>query len=94
MALENVFVVIWFFNQHINGEESFVSLFSVKKSHKLEKDFIMPIMFILEDEDHDGKISPLDYETAVLKEGCLLMEAFGKCLPDRKVWYMYVHHGM
>ena len=19
------------------------------------------------------------------------MEAFGKCLPDRKVWYMYMH---
>jgi len=35
------------------------------------------------DEDHDGKISPLDYKTAVEKEN-LLLEVFGKCLPGHE----------
>lgn len=35
------------------------------------------------DDDHDGKISPLDYKTTVENEK-LLLEAFGKCLPGEK----------
>jgi len=35
------------------------------------------------DFDHDGKLSPLDYTTAVSKEN-LLLQAFGKCLPGRQ----------
>ena len=43
------------------------------------------IRFILvQDFDHDGKLSPLDYTTAVTKEN-LLLQAFGKCLPGRQV---------
>ena len=43
------------------------------------------IWFILvQDFDHDGKLSPLDYTTAVTKEN-LLLQAFGKCLPGRQV---------
>ncbi|XP_032755688.1 EF-hand calcium-binding domain-containing protein 1 isoform X2 [Rattus rattus] len=35
------------------------------------------------DHDHDGKLSFVDYETAV-REETLLLEAFGPCLPDPK----------
>ncbi|XP_073235476.1 calaxin-like [Porites lutea] len=55
---------------------------------------IVDIVMKKMDEDHDGKISPLDYETAVLKEGCLLIEAFGKCLPDRKIVDEFIQKSM
>ncbi len=35
------------------------------------------------DEDHDGRMSPLDYAAAVRKDP-LLLEVFGQCVPDRK----------
>ena len=37
-----------------------------------------------QDPDHDGRLSFIDFETAV-KEENLLLEAFGTCLPDPKV---------
>ncbi|NWT93111.1 EFCB1 protein, partial [Urocynchramus pylzowi] len=41
------------------------------------------VPFLLQDYDHDGKISFTDFETAVREEN-LLLEAFGPCLPDIK----------
>ncbi|NWT64548.1 EFCB1 protein, partial [Prunella himalayana] len=41
------------------------------------------IPFLLQDYDHDGKLSFTDFETAVREEN-LLLEAFGPCLPDIK----------
>lgn len=39
----------------------------------------------LQDNDHDGKLSLMDFVTAV-KEENLLLEAFGPCLPDLTVF--------
>ena len=36
------------------------------------------------DEDRDGRVSEIDYATAVAKDA-LLLEAFGQCLPSPKV---------
>ncbi|NWZ92387.1 EFCB1 protein, partial [Nesospiza acunhae] len=41
------------------------------------------IPFLLQDYDHDGKLSFTDFEKAVRDEN-LLLEAFGPCLPDIK----------
>ncbi|NXU95662.1 EFCB1 protein, partial [Xiphorhynchus elegans] len=41
------------------------------------------IPFLLQDYDHDGKLSFADFEQAVRDEN-LLLEAFGQCLPDIK----------
>ncbi|NXT08398.1 EFCB1 protein, partial [Prunella fulvescens] len=41
------------------------------------------VPFLLQDYDHDGKLSFTDFETAVREEN-LLLEAFGPCLPDIK----------
>ncbi|NXY70412.1 EFCB1 protein, partial [Glareola pratincola] len=43
----------------------------------------MAIPFLLQDYDHDGKLSFMDFEKAVRDEN-LLLEAFGPCLPDLK----------
>ncbi|NXR94161.1 EFCB1 protein, partial [Hypocryptadius cinnamomeus] len=43
--------------------------------------FFVP--FLLQDYDHDGKLSFTDFEKAVRDEN-LLLEAFGPCLPDIK----------
>ncbi|NXN28367.1 EFCB1 protein, partial [Nycticryphes semicollaris] len=43
----------------------------------------MAIPFLLQDCDHDGKLSFTDFEKAVRAEN-LLLEAFGPCLPDLK----------
>lgn len=42
------------------------------------------VPFLLQDFDHDGKLSFEDFEQAVREEK-LLLEAFGPCLPDIKV---------
>lgn len=39
---------------------------------------------ILQDHDHDGRLSFTDFEKSV-KEENLLLEAFGTCLPDDAV---------
>lgn len=39
----------------------------------------------LQDHDHDGRLSFTDFEKAVREED-LLLEAFGTCLPDAKVY--------
>ncbi|NWS03186.1 EFCB1 protein, partial [Motacilla alba] len=41
------------------------------------------VPFLLQDYDHDGKLSFTDFEKAVRDEN-LLLEAFGPCLPDIK----------
>ncbi|NWR17736.1 EFCB1 protein, partial [Emberiza fucata] len=41
------------------------------------------VLFLLQDYDHDGKLSFTDFEKAVRDEN-LLLEAFGPCLPDIK----------
>ncbi|NWU33766.1 EFCB1 protein, partial [Hylia prasina] len=41
------------------------------------------VPFLLQDYDHDGKLSFEDFEQAVREEN-LLLEAFGPCLPDIK----------
>ncbi|NWY41808.1 EFCB1 protein, partial [Sylvia atricapilla] len=41
------------------------------------------VPFLLQDYDHDGKLSFADFEKAVREEK-LLLEAFGPCLPDIK----------
>ncbi|KFZ60950.1 EF-hand calcium-binding domain-containing protein 1, partial [Podiceps cristatus] len=41
------------------------------------------VPFLLQDYDHDGKLSLTDFEKAVRDEN-LLLEAFGPCLPDLK----------
>ncbi|NXO94784.1 EFCB1 protein, partial [Certhia brachydactyla] len=41
------------------------------------------VTFLLQDYDHDGKLSFTDFEKAVRDEN-LLLEAFGPCLPDIK----------
>ncbi|NWH29546.1 EFCB1 protein, partial [Chloropsis hardwickii] len=41
------------------------------------------VTFLLQDYDHDGKLSFTDFEKAVREEN-LLLEAFGPCLPDIK----------
>ncbi|NXR23893.1 EFCB1 protein, partial [Cinclus mexicanus] len=41
------------------------------------------VPFLLQDHDHDGKLSFTDFEKAVRDEN-LLLEAFGPCLPDIK----------
>ncbi|NXK59927.1 EFCB1 protein, partial [Sylvietta virens] len=41
------------------------------------------VPFLLQDYDHDGKLSFADFERAV-REETLLLEAFGPCLPDIK----------
>ncbi|NXO26962.1 EFCB1 protein, partial [Cisticola juncidis] len=41
------------------------------------------VPFLLQDYDHDGKLSFADFEQAVRDEK-LLLEAFGPCLPDIK----------
>ncbi|NWX18874.1 EFCB1 protein, partial [Aegotheles bennettii] len=43
----------------------------------------MAMPFLLQDYDHDGKLSFMDFEKAVRDEN-LLLEAFGPCLPDIK----------
>ncbi|NXJ91312.1 EFCB1 protein, partial [Corythaixoides concolor] len=43
----------------------------------------MAIPFLLQDYDHDGKLSLMDFEKSVRDEN-LLLEAFGPCLPDIK----------
>lgn len=40
------------------------------------------------DEDRDGRVSEADWAGAIAKEA-LLMEAFGQCLPPRKVWIKF-----
>lgn len=45
--------------------------------------------FLLQDYDHDGKLSFTDFEKAVRDEN-LLLEAFGPCLPDIKVHQTWV----
>lgn len=42
------------------------------------------LILLLQDYDHDGKLSYADFEKAVRDEN-LLLEAFGPCLPDIKV---------
>lgn len=42
------------------------------------------VLFLLQDYDHDGKLSFADFEKAVREEK-LLLEVFGPCLPDIKV---------
>lgn len=37
-----------------------------------------------QDHDHDGRLSVSDYEESVKNEP-LLLEAFGPCLPNKKV---------
>ncbi|NXH59198.1 EFCB1 protein, partial [Rhabdornis inornatus] len=41
------------------------------------------VPFLLQDHDHDGKLSFTDFEKTVRDEN-LLLEAFGPCLPDIK----------
>ncbi|NXM63531.1 EFCB1 protein, partial [Illadopsis cleaveri] len=41
------------------------------------------VLFLLQDYDHDGKLSFADFEKAVREEK-LLLEVFGPCLPDIK----------
>ncbi|NWR04369.1 EFCB1 protein, partial [Paradoxornis webbianus] len=41
------------------------------------------VFFLLQDYDHDGKLSFADFEKAVREEK-LLLEVFGPCLPDIK----------
>lgn len=42
------------------------------------------LAFVLQDHDHDGRLSFADFEKSV-KEENLLLEAFGTCLPDDAV---------
>lgn len=44
----------------------------------------------LQDHDHDGKLSLMDFVTAV-KEENLLLEAFGPCLPDLTVFSKHLY---
>ena len=38
---------------------------------------------MVQDHDHDSRLSKSDYQTSV-KEDALLLEAFGPCIPDEQ----------
>ncbi|NXQ17098.1 EFCB1 protein, partial [Peucedramus taeniatus] len=50
---------------------------------KMASTYLLNNPFLLQDHDHDGKLSFTDFEKAVRDEN-LLLEAFGPCLPDIK----------
>ncbi|NWS82851.1 EFCB1 protein, partial [Toxostoma redivivum] len=50
---------------------------------KMASTYLLCVSFLLQDHDHDGKLSFTDFEKAVRDEN-LLLEAFGPCLPDIK----------
>lgn len=54
----------------------------------LQYDVCFHIFFPQQDHDHDGKLSLMDFVTAV-KEENLLLEAFGPCLPDLTAIYTF-----
>lgn len=56
---------------------------TLKKMVKFLNNFILKFFFI-QDMDKDSKLSKGDFESSVQSEQ-LLLEAFGKCLPDREL---------
>ncbi|XP_064204363.1 calaxin isoform X3 [Anguilla rostrata] len=76
---------------HISREEMFHMLKNSLIRQPTEEDPDEGIKDLVEialkkmDHDHDGRLSFTDFEKAVREED-LLLEAFGTCLPDAKVY--------
>lgn len=76
-------------DRYISKEEMFQMLKNclVKEAVEEDEDGVKDLVdLVLKklDEDRDGRVSEADWAGAIAKEA-LLMEAFGQCLPPRKV---------
>ena len=76
-------------DRYISKEEMFQMLKNclVKEAVEEDEDGVKDLVdLVLKklDEDRDGRVSEADWAGAIAKEA-LLMEAFGQCLPPKKV---------
>jgi Ca2+-binding EF-hand superfamily protein len=76
-------------DRYISKEEMFQMLKNslVKEAVEEDEDGVKDLVdLVLKklDEDRDGRVSEADWSSAIAKEQ-LLMEAFGRCLPPKKV---------
>lgn len=77
-------------DRYISKEEMFQMLKNclVKEAVEEDEDGVKDLVdLVLKklDEDRDGRVSEADWAGAIQKEQ-LLMEAFGKCLPNTRVF--------